>query len=77
MAKGDQFSFYLIKTAIDRTNWSQVLVILVSVLIGMPAPLEPLQILFINLITDSAPAIALVRVKQFYTFLFSISFCPL
>jgi P-type Ca2+ transporter type 2C len=49
-----KFVMYLI-----GTNWSQVLVILVSVLIGMPAPLEPLQILFINLITDGAPAIAL------------------
>jgi Ca2+-transporting ATPase len=49
-----KFVMYLI-----GTNWSQVLVILIAVLIGMPAPLEPLQILFINLITDSAPAIAL------------------
>jgi len=41
------------------TNWSQVLVILLSLLIGMPNPLEPLQILFINLITDGMPAVAL------------------
>lgn len=40
-------------------DWSQLMVILVSVLIGMPSPLEPLHILFINLITDNAPAVAL------------------
>ncbi|CAN0415290.1 unnamed protein product, partial [Ectocarpus fasciculatus] len=49
-----KFVMYLI-----GTNWSQVLVILLSVLIGLPAPLEPLQILFVNLITDGVPAIAL------------------
>lgn len=49
-----KFVMYLI-----GTNWSQVLVILVAVLVGMPSPLEPLQILFINLITDGTPAIAL------------------
>lgn len=49
-----KFVMYLI-----GTNWSQVLMILTAVLIGMPAPLQPLQILFINLVTDSAPAIAL------------------
>ena len=49
-----KFVMYLI-----GTNWSQVLVIMVAVLIGMPAPLEPLHILFINLITDGMPAIAL------------------
>lgn len=49
-----KFVMYLI-----GTNWSQVLVILVSILVGMPTPLEPLQILFINLITDGMPAIAL------------------
>jgi P-type Ca2+ transporter type 2C len=49
-----KFVMYLI-----GSNWTQVLVILVSIIIGIPTPLEPLQILFINLITDGMPAIAL------------------
>ena len=49
-----KFVMYLI-----GSNWTQVLVILTSVLIGIPTPLEPLQILFVNLITDGMPAIAL------------------
>lgn len=49
-----KFVMYLI-----GSNWTQVLVILMSIIIGIPTPLEPLQILFINLITDGMPAIAL------------------
>jgi magnesium-transporting ATPase (P-type) len=49
-----KFVMYLI-----GTNWAQIIAILGSVLIGLPSPLEPLQILFVNLITDSMPAIAL------------------
>jgi magnesium-transporting ATPase (P-type) len=49
-----KFVLYLI-----GTNWSQVTAILLCVLVGLPSPLEPLQILYINLCTDSAPAAAM------------------
>lgn len=41
------------------TNIGEVLVIFVAIVIGMPAPLLPIQILWINLVTDSLPALAL------------------
>lgn len=40
-------------------NLGEVGIILASLLMGLPLPLLPLQILWINLITDSLPAIAL------------------
>ncbi|MBU4502195.1 MAG: cation-translocating P-type ATPase, partial [Nanoarchaeota archaeon] len=40
-------------------NFSEVGLILFSILAGMPLPLLPLQILWINLVTDSLPALAL------------------
>jgi P-type Ca2+ transporter type 2C len=40
-------------------NLGEIGLILFSLIIGMPLPLLPLQILWINLITDSLPAIAL------------------
>ncbi len=49
-----KFVFYLLST-----NVSEVLLILVGVLAGYPSPLEPIQILWLNLATDGAPAIAL------------------
>ena len=49
-----KFVMYLI-----GSNWTQILVILTAILLGVPTPLEPLQILFVNLITDGMPAIAL------------------
>ncbi len=42
-----------------RTNFMEVLVILVAVAAGMPLPLLPVHILFLNLLTDSFPALAL------------------
>ena len=40
-------------------NLSEVLVVTICILAGMPLPLMPLQILFLNLITDVFPALAL------------------
>lgn len=40
-------------------NVSEILVMLVGPILGMPLPLLPLQILWINLVTDGLPALAL------------------
>jgi len=42
-------------------NLSEILTIFVAILLGYPTPLLPLQILWINLVTDTLPALALVR----------------
>ncbi len=41
------------------SNIGEILVMLVAILIGMPIPLLAIQILWINLVTDGLPAIAL------------------
>jgi P-type Ca2+ transporter type 2C len=41
-------------------NTSELLVMLLASLIGLPLPLTPIQILWINLVTDGLPALALV-----------------
>ena len=41
------------------TNLAEVLIILVSILLGIPLPLIAIQILVVNLLTDSLPALAL------------------
>ncbi len=41
------------------SNLDEFLIILVTLLMGLPLPLLPLQILWINLITDGLPALAL------------------
>ncbi len=41
------------------TNFAEILVLLLALLFTMPVPLLPLHILFINLLTDSIPALAL------------------
>jgi P-type Ca2+ transporter type 2C len=41
------------------TNIAELLLILIALLIGLPAPLLPAQILWINLVSDGLPAIAL------------------
>jgi Ca2+-transporting ATPase len=42
-------------------NLSEILTIFVAILAGFPAPLLPLQILWVNLVTDILPAVALIR----------------
>lgn len=49
-----KFVFYLLST-----NTAEVFTIMVPVIMGMPSPLLPIQILWMNLATDGAPAIAL------------------
>ena len=40
-------------------NFDEILVISIAILIGLPLPMLPVQILWINLMTDSLPAVAL------------------
>ncbi len=54
-----KFTKYLL-----AVNFSSVFLILISILLSLPLPLLPLHILWINLITDSFPALALVFEKQ-------------
>jgi Ca2+-transporting ATPase len=49
-----KFIFYLFSC-----NLSEVLVLLLSVVAGLPLPLLPLQILWLNMVTDVFPALAL------------------
>ena len=42
-------------------NFAQVALVLVTLLFGLPLPMLPLQILWINLVTDSFPALALSK----------------
>jgi Ca2+-transporting ATPase len=46
---------------IFSSNISEILTILAGIVAGLPAPLLPLQILWINLVTDILPAVALIR----------------
>ena len=49
-----KFVFYLFSC-----NLAEVLVLLIAGLLGLPLPLLPLQILWLNLVTDTFPALAL------------------
>ncbi len=42
-------------------NLSEILTIFAAIVLGFPAPLLPLQILWVNLVTDILPAMALIR----------------
>ncbi|HEX3177605.1 MAG TPA: cation-transporting P-type ATPase [Methylomirabilota bacterium] len=42
-------------------NLSEIVLILAAIVAGLPSPLLPLQILWINLVTDIFPAVALIR----------------
>jgi Ca2+-transporting ATPase len=49
-----KFVFYLLSC-----NLAEILVIFAATLVGWPSPLAPIQLLWLNLITDGAPALAL------------------
>ncbi len=49
-----KFVFYLFSC-----NVAEILVVLLSVVAGLPLPLAPLQLLWLNMVTDTFPALAL------------------
>ena len=49
-----KFVFFLLSC-----NIGEILIILISILLNLPVPLIPIQLLWLNLITDSFPALAL------------------
>ncbi|MBM2842903.1 MAG: Calcium-transporting ATPase 1, partial [Anaerolineales bacterium] len=49
-----KFVFFLLSC-----NMAEIAVIFVAILAGLPSPLTPLQLLWVNLITDGPPALAL------------------
>ncbi len=49
-----KFVFYLLSC-----NMAEIVVIFTAILAGLPSPLTPIQLLWLNLITDGAPALAL------------------
>jgi Ca2+-transporting ATPase len=53
-----KFVFFLISS-----NLAEISIIFLSTLAGLPTPLTVIQILWLNLITDGAPALALARGK--------------
>jgi Ca2+-transporting ATPase len=50
----EKFVFYLFSC-----NLAEVLVLLVPALVGLPLPLLPIQILWLNIVTDTFPALSL------------------
>ncbi len=49
-----KFVFFLISC-----NIGEILIIFLAMLAGLPSPLAPIQLLFLNLVSDGAPALAL------------------
>jgi len=54
-----KFTKYLL-----AVNFSEILLVIIALFMRMPLPLIPLQILWINLITDSFPALTMVFEKE-------------
>lgn len=53
-----KFVFFLISS-----NMAEIMIIFLAILAGLPAPLTPIQLLWLNLLTDGAPALALAMEK--------------
>ena len=53
-----KFVFFLLST-----NASEIMIIFLTTLAGLPAPLTAIQLLWLNLVTDGAPALALAMEK--------------
>jgi len=49
-----KFVFYLLSC-----NGAEILTILIPIMVGLPSPLTAIQLLWLNLVTDGAPALAL------------------
>lgn len=49
-----KFIFFLLSC-----NIAEILIIFVAMLVGLPVPLKPIQLLWLNLLTDAFPALAL------------------
>jgi len=54
-----KFVFFLLSC-----NIAEILIIFIAMLIGLPVPLEPIQLLWLNLLTDAFPALALGMEKR-------------
>lgn len=54
-----KFVFFLLSC-----NIAEILIIFVAMLAGLPVPLEPIQLLWLNLLTDAFPALALGMEKK-------------
>jgi Ca2+-transporting ATPase len=54
-----KFIFFLLSC-----NIAEILIIFTSMLIGLPVPLKPIQLLWLNLLTDAFPALALGMEKK-------------
>ena len=53
-----KFVFFLLSS-----NAAEILIIFLATLLGLPAPLTAIQLLWLNLVTDGAPALALAMEK--------------
>jgi len=53
-----KFVFFLLSS-----NLAEIMIIFLAILAGLPAPLTAIQLLWLNLITDGAPALALAVEK--------------